>query len=296
MKQTQNSKGLLEPETISIPYIPERFTKVIKLHMVKNILAGKGTILTPLLLGLHGPSGDGKTFQCEHVLEQIEVRSFLISGGQLENPRAGEPAQLIRSTYRSASDCLDKGECVAAAMLINDFDTGVGNWGDLVQYTGNRQIIFSELMHLTDYPHLVEGRTTQRIPIIITGNDFTRLYEPMCRAGRMTSFEWKPTTEEKIGIIAQIFPELNREEQTSLVETFAEEPIAFFSHLRSTLIDEELYRQIQQHDIQNCLLSFSLNGKPPSLSPQLDLAGLLVTGQTLVASGKLSNHLSEWRD
>ncbi len=159
-------------------YIPERFRQAIELHIIKNMLAGRDSIQTPLLLGIHGPTGVGKTYQCECVLTEMGIASFLISGGQLESPNAGEPAQLIRTTYKRASDAMHNKECVQAVILINDFDTACGNWGELVQYTVNRQTIFSELMHLTDYPHSVEGRTVARIPIILTGNNFTRLYSP----------------------------------------------------------------------------------------------------------------------
>ncbi len=224
-------------------YVSDRFRRVIYLHVVKNLVT-QSIVRPPLLLGIHGPSGDGKTYQCEYILEEMGVKAFLLSGGQLESHDAGEPAKLVRSAYIAASRSIEKEECRAAIVLINDVDTGLGSWGQMVQYTVNRQTVFGELMHLVDYPQSVEGRATKRIPIIMTGNDFTKLYEPLVRAGRMTSFEWRPTFEEKAHIVSHIFPEISLTECSNLVKAFQPEPIAFFSQLRSTLLDEDLYQEI----------------------------------------------------
>lgn len=38
-----------------------------------------------------------------------------------------------------------------------------------------------------------------RVPIICTGNDFSTLYAPLIRDGRMEKFYWSPTREDRIG-------------------------------------------------------------------------------------------------
>jgi SpoVK/Ycf46/Vps4 family AAA+-type ATPase len=113
-------------------YIPERFWRAVVLHIAKNHMVS-GRIHSPLILGIHGPSGEGKTFQCEHILQEIGVKSFLISGGQLESHEAGEPARLVRTTYLRAGQSVAKRECDMAVVLINDIDTGLGSWGEMVQ-------------------------------------------------------------------------------------------------------------------------------------------------------------------
>jgi hypothetical protein len=116
-------------------------------------------------------------------------------------------------------------------------------------FSVNQLMVFGELMHLVDYPNSVEGKETLRIPIIITGNDFTRLYEPLVRAGRMTAFEWIPTRDERAEIVGAIFPELSPSECYRLIDEINEildreqpDKTAFasllLSHPRSTLLDE----------------------------------------------------------
>lgn len=278
--------------TKSIPFIPERFKKVIAIHLVKNFMVQK-VVNPPLILGIHGASGIGKTYQCELVLQEMKVKSFLISGGQLENEEAGKPGQIIREAYLDAGRSLQKKEANAAVVLINDIDTGVGDWGEMVQYTVNRQIVFGELMHLVDYPTRVKGYGTQRIPIIITGNDFSKLYEPLVRAGRMTAFKWEPTFEEKVEIVARIFPEIseNKNNCHKLVLEFNSQPVAFFSHLRDTLADEIVWQSISSVGIEH-VFEYMSNGQNPYVNLQVSYPLLIKAGHNLLQSGKLINHLS----
>jgi len=272
-------------------YVPPRFQKAIAVHVVKNIMV-LDSFRVPLVLGIHGPSGDGKTYQCEATLAEMDARSFLISGGQLENKNAGEPARLIRETYIEASRHMEKNAGVAV-VLINDIDTGVGGWGGLVQYTVNRQTVFGELMHLTDYPTSVAGEAVKRVPIIVTGNDFTKLYEPFVRAGRMTSFEWKPTSDERSEIVARIFPELTRDAVGQLlgqVDRKGQLPIAFYSHLRSTLLDDFIWQEIGKVGMRDAV-GYAVRGFRIKMEPLVRVDDIISTAKSLIRSGNLANHL-----
>lgn len=280
--------------------MPERFTKEVLVHIFKNLWSSQ-VPSAPLILGIHGPSGWGKTFQCEYVLKSIGVKAFLISGGQLESKDAGEPARFIRHMYRTAGTAVLEKETKLAVLLINDVDTGLGNWGDNVQKTINTQTVFGELMHITDYPTVVDNRETPRIPIILTGNDFTKLYAPLIRAGRMVSFEWTLKTDEKIAIIEKIFTELTHNECETLVNTLQsyssknghsnELNIAFFSHLRSALYDEFIWKIIKQHGIENVLEKSKNGDSAPKLNIDFTLPIILEKGKQLVTSSKYTNHL-----
>lgn len=284
-------------------YICERFNRVIALHMLKNMLV-KAEAQVPLLLGIHGPSGEGKTFQCENALRNMGVKRFLISGGQLDNSMNGDSAHIVRSTYIRASESLRGGECSLAVVLINDIDTGLGRSGDNVQYTANQLIIFGELMHLVDYPNSVEGKDTQRVPIIITGNDFTKLYEPLVRAGRMSAFEWIPSLDERVDLVGAIFPELTVEEIRRLILELTEKlhkellpgqsaiPIAFYAHLRSNLLDEDLWELVEQQGL-NKTFDQILRGYEPELAPGIVYERVVQKGLQLAQSGQLINHIKK---
>jgi len=272
-------------------FIPERFRQAVALHIIKNLMTQNSSSV-PLIMGIHGKSGDGKTFQCEKVIEEIGTKTFLISGGQLESHEAGEPAYLIRNAYLNAGECIQKGEAKSAVVIINDIDTGLGSWGEMVQYTVNRQTVFGELMHLVDYPESVNGRKAKRIPIILTGNDFTKLYEPLVRAGRMTSFEWTPTIDERTQIVAKIFPEVSIKEASQLVNKFPSQPISFFAHLRTSLMDFDLWEKVKKIGLAEVTNRIS-KGIEPAISPEVNLESLVNAGQLLLKSGQLINHLGK---
>lgn len=63
--------------------------------------------------------------------------------------------------------------------------------------TVNNQIVVGTLMNLSDNPTRVsigqdwrESDVTKRIPVIVTGNDFSTIYAPLIRDGRMEKFYW----------------------------------------------------------------------------------------------------------
>ena len=43
-----------------------------------------------------------------------------------------------------------------------------------------------------------------RIPIVVTGNDFSTLFAPLVRDGRMDKFYWKPGMEDLVPMLHQV--------------------------------------------------------------------------------------------
>jgi hypothetical protein len=270
-------------------HVPETFTRAIHLHLYRNLhpAPDRGA---PLILGVHGPSGEGKTYQCTSVLRDLGVRVVAVSGGLLESPDAGRPAEVLREAYVEASMLRSK-YAVPTAVLINDIDTAVGNWGPLVQTTVNRQIVLEELMNLADAPTEVEGRGVHRSPVILTGNDFTKLYAPLLRFGRMAMFTWKPGLAEKAPILAGMFPELTMAECTDLVRRFADQPIAFYAQLRPYLQEDAIWAYLKQAGTGQTLHDL-LSGRAPDVRDNLSLDRLLAAGKALLDRHRLVNHLA----
>ena len=256
--------------SINKVYIPQRFERVITLHIIKNKLLDKHpTLHPPLILGIDGLPGTGKTFLCQKVIEKLGYKEVLISGGELESKNAGEPAELIRERYLKANRILETKKYKGVAILFNDIETGIGNWGENTQYTVNRQTVFGELMHIVDYPNSVGGIETKRIPIILTGNDFSKLYEPLTRVGRFESFTWTPTLEETLETAYHILDFLDKNSVKSLVLALVAEykkngckviPLSFFTHFKTLLINDALWKLYLEHptilENQNIKLDF----------------------------------------
>lgn len=140
------------------------------------------------------------------------------------------------------------------------------------------------------------------MPIIITGNDFSKLYAPLVRAGRMSAFEWIPTPEERCAIVCTIFPELTQAECRQLIQELQETlkgelpeylevlPVAFYSHLRANLLDEDLWEEIEEHGLNRTVDTIIL-GKEPDLSMKINYERVFNKGLELARSGKIIGHL-----
>ncbi|KAH9289898.1 hypothetical protein KI387_034015 [Taxus chinensis] len=114
-----------------------------------------------------------------------------------------------RKRYREAADIIKKGKmCV---LFINDLDVGVGRMGGTTQYTVNNEMVNATLMNITDNPTNVQlpgmynKEDNPRVPIIVTGNDFSTLYAPLIHDSRMEKFYWALTRDDIIGVCKGIF-------------------------------------------------------------------------------------------
>jgi len=185
-------------------YVSPRFMDKVASHVAKNYLADQGALgnagrRVPLILGIWGPKGSGKTFQTELALKKLKAQPIIMSAGELESDKAGEPGRLLRERYRRAAE-LSKVRGVLSALVINDLDAGIGIFRE-TQRTVNNQIVGGTLMSICDAPNRVsvwgdswESETSGnlRVPIIVTGNDFSTLFAPLIRDGRMDKFYWDP--------------------------------------------------------------------------------------------------------
>lgn len=66
--------------------IADRFRDQIYSHLVGNYTP---VPRYPLILAIHGPAGQGKSFQCSSLLDEYGVRTLPISGSELESAVAG---------------------------------------------------------------------------------------------------------------------------------------------------------------------------------------------------------------
>jgi ribulose bisphosphate carboxylase small subunit len=282
-------------------YIAPRFLDKLAVHITKNFLNIPG-VRVPVILGIHGRKGEGKTFQCELVFEKMGIEVTLISGGELESPDAGDPARLIRLRYRETAELI-KVRGKMCVLMINDLDAGAGRFDEGTQYTVNTQLVNATLMNIADNPTDVQlpgsydSNPLRRVPIIVTGNDFSTLYAPLIRDGRMDKFYWEPDRDDKVGIVGGIFEAdgLSQREIEQFVDNFPHQSIDFFSALRSRIYDEQIRNFIHQVGFERVSLRVvNSTEKPPefknpdfSLSRLIEMGNFMVTEQKRVENSQL---------
>ncbi|XP_027331496.1 ribulose bisphosphate carboxylase/oxygenase activase, chloroplastic-like [Abrus precatorius] len=270
-------------------YIAPAFMDKLVVHITKNFMT-LPNIKVPLILGIWGGKGQGKSFQCELVFAKMGISPIMMSAGELESGNAGEPAKLIRQRYREAADIIKKGKM--CCLFINDLDAGAGRLGGTTQYTVNNQMVNATLMNIADNPTNVQlpgmynKEENPRVPIIVTGNDFSTLYAPLIRDGRMEKFYWAPTREDRIGVCKGIFRTDNvpDDDIVKLVDTFPGQSIDFFGALRARVYDDEVRKWISGVGVAMVgkKLVNSKEGPPTFDQPWMSLDKLLGYGNMLV--------------
>ncbi|XP_031488402.1 ribulose bisphosphate carboxylase/oxygenase activase, chloroplastic-like [Nymphaea colorata] len=270
-------------------YIAPAFMDKLIVHIAKNFMTLPG-IKVPLILGIWGGKGQGKSFQCELVFAKLGINPIMMSAGELESGDAGEPAKLIRQRYREAADIVRKGKM--CCLFINDLDAGAGRMGGTTQYTVNNQMVNATLMNIADNPTNVQlpgmynKQENPRVPIIVTGNDFSTLYAPLIRDGRMEKFYWAPTRDDRVGVCQGIFRADNvpNPDVVELVDTFPGQSIDFFGALRARVYDDEVRKWVSSIGVENIgkKLVNSKEGPPTFEKPAMTLEKLLEYGNMLV--------------
>ncbi|MBA0658712.1 hypothetical protein Goklo_010896 [Gossypium klotzschianum] len=315
----------------------------ITCHIVKNYLAHLLNVKIPLILGVWGGKGQGKTFQTELIFRAMGIEPVIMSAGELESDRAGEPGKLIRERYRTASQVVqnqhkhiqlsirpfdqESGEALSSeflfpspilsssvpdrdwngkakgkmsCLMINDIDAGLGRFGN-TQMTVNNQIVVGTLMNLSDNPTRVsigqdwrESDITNRVPIIVTGNDFSTIYAPLIRDGRMEKFYWQPTKEDIVNIVHRMYEKdgISKDEVVTIVETFPNQALDFYGALRSRTYDRSISKWIEDiggiENLGNKLLGRKKNEELPVYTPpQQTVEALLESGYSLLREQQL---------
>uniref|UniRef100_A0A803M2F5 Ribulose bisphosphate carboxylase/oxygenase activase, chloroplastic n=1 Tax=Chenopodium quinoa TaxID=63459 RepID=A0A803M2F5_CHEQI len=276
-------------------------------HIVKNFIAHHLNAKVPLILGIWGGKGQGKTFQTELIFRAMEVEPVIISAGELESEKAGEPGKLIRERYRTASQVVQN-QGKLSCLLVNDIDAGIGRFGD-TQVTVNNQIVSGTLMNLADNPTRVstgqkwrESDVTHRIPIIVTGNDFSTIYAPLIRDGRMEKFYWQPNHEDIVNIVHRMYEKdgISKDEVLSIVNTFPDQALDFYGALRSRTYDRSLLKWVDEcggvENLGTTLFKQRRGDKlPVFVPPEQNVEALLESGYSLVKEQQfvMQNKLSK---
>jgi ATPase family associated with various cellular activities (AAA) len=198
----------------------------------------------PIILGIFGRSGDGKSIQLSAALDRCSVEVIRLNAADLESGLAGEPGKHIARTYATASMAITKS--IPTALVVDDVDTTVGEW-EMNTGTVNHQQVLAELMHLADQPVDKVRNYPHRVPIFVTGNNLARLYPPLRRHGRMNTFAWRPEPQE-VRIVAEgiLAPVTDTQTLDSLVHEFSNEPLSFFAQIRQEIDYAESSRNLRK--------------------------------------------------
>ncbi|CAK9196901.1 unnamed protein product [Sphagnum troendelagicum] len=286
-------------------YIAPAF--MVMTHIAKNYLASQIDAKVPLILGVWGGKGQGKSFQTELIFKALDIEPIIMSAGEMESEWAGEPGKLIRDRYRAAHLVI-KNKGKMSCLMINDLDAGIGRFEN-TQMTVNNQMVVGTLMNLADNPTRVsigqdwrDDDIVNRVPIICTGNDFSKVWAPLIRDGRMDKFYWQPTREDLVNIIHQMYCKdgFTQDNIAFIVDTFPNQALDFYGALRSRTYDAHILKWVNENGGAE-KIGPKLIRRPkdepllPFIPPKQTMEDLIQAGHELVEEQKMvmSMKLSE---
>ncbi len=229
-------------------FIPVEFGERVLAHIAKNFVAHSCRINIPLILAIQGSQGDGKSSQVREICSRNGIYVYPISGSFLSGAHEKEAVEILAESYINAySIAKDTRDLVT--ILIDDFDLSVASTFDEREYTVNSQLLTGFLMNLADDPTKCGKENASRIPIIVTGNNFTSLYDPLARHGRMDFFTWFPTCDQKVEIVQHMYSSCIKDgslnKLSQLVRDFHDEPISFFDSLKNDYLNVIISKSIR---------------------------------------------------
>lgn len=289
-------------------FVSPRFDKRVKMHLLANFMQSP-LPGTPLILAIHGEPGTGKSYQLDSILLSEKVYYRTISSSDLESENANDPAKLVRRTYIEVADEVAQNGYAAGAVVINDIDTALGDWGALVQTTVNRQLVIGELQHISDYPSSASNRSNLRIPIFLTANDLTKIYGPLLRPGRTAIFHWRPDQEELVAMLSPLLPHLSRRDVLVFVTMVNSPAISMYVDIMRDAMNDRMSSLADDFSSNIARARFGeLDGiSPPSLRDlteafeRLTVEGALMSDYTTIRKVKVDLNtdihqdvLSDW--
>jgi len=184
---------------------------IIARHFVGNFLPWTKECV-PVILCITGPQGTGKTRTVRETLRRLDVHVEDLPASSCESKFAGIPAERLKAVYSKAAELqLKKGR--PTAVVLDDLDLAVGDFG--ATGTSNIHHLLSALMEIADRPTVVDGRRLDRVPMIVTCNDITKVYPVATRERRMRIVSWIPTREELLPVAIRMFDGFLSESQVS---------------------------------------------------------------------------------
>lgn len=251
-------------------YVPPVFFDTVMLHIIKNALKA---LDAPLMLAIQGPKGEGKSRMSREVCSQLGIIVVALPGASLSGIYEKEPLLILREAYLHAS-ALQKERRTLVALLIDDIDTSIASTYSERRYTVNTQLLNGALMYLCDDPYHIGEQETSRIPLIVTGNDFTSLHEPLTRHGRAQFLDWKPEPAVRTEIVRHMFRSYLSKTELAQIERLvnqfegtAAEPLAFYIAIRGHLYDHLILRDVRTRGaIDFSALDSLIKRQQPSLT------------------------------
>lgn len=269
--------------------IDQSFSDTLLTHIIGNY---DNSVQAPLFLAIQGDPGEGKTFQTLNICKKYHIKICYYSGAELSGNYEKDSIIELSEDYTRACNYYNDGEY--CAIIIDDFHLSPASTKNGVGTTINSQLLTGYLMNLCDK---AKSNQIERIPIILLGNTFKDVYEPLKRDGRMDFFHWEAPYELKKQIVESILRDyiwfFDRFRLENFVDKYKDQPVSFFTEIKNDIDKNHIkssLNQLQHEDIRTFILNRnSQKAKQISISKLFEFAEQRISNKTYSREG------AEWQ-
>ena len=266
--------------------IDRSFSDRVLTHIIGNY---DSNIQSPLFLAIQGNPGEGKTFQTLNICKKHQIKICYYSGAELSGNYEKDSIIELSEDYTRACNYYNDGEY--SVIIIDDFHLSPASTKNGVGTTINSQLLTGYLMNLCDK---AKSKQIESIPIILLGNTFKDVYDPLKRDGRMDFFHWETPYQLKRQIVENIFQEyisfIESRKLKGFVDKYKEQPISFFAEIKNDIdksYKKDSIEQFQHEDIKNLIYHCnSLTKRRISISKLFEFAEQRILGKVYQEEGE----------
>lgn len=246
--------------------VPKRFSEKVIHHVVSNYTTVQSICKPPLFLAIQGVPGEGKTTQAIAACAQRGIGVKYISSSELSGELEAASMKKLQKVYSITQKMRELGFIVC--ILLDDFHLGNSDNSSNNTRTVNADLLIAYMMNLAD------GDEKERVPIIMTGNDFSGTYNALLRDGRADIYHWAPSIDEKIQIVSRLLNStggsLSNEEIERFVSDYPNQNVAFFTQLVNDINCEKIDRIYDKYNDINCETIVQIQNEINRLSNKIE--------------------------
>ncbi len=228
-------------------YVFLQLERVIHRHLYRNCIPSLMESADRYLL-IAGETGSAKTAtSCDAAL-RFGWAVAILPAAELASEHEGGATTVLTGFFAAvvASSAATRLRHMA---IIDDMELSILGADDKMGRTINSPLLTGEFQRLADRPKAYRNYDGSIIPVIFTGNDFSRIRSSLLRNCRTMSYVHKLSLQDKVEFaFHQLRPRTREDLQLTekLVRTYRREPITFWAALASDLKASQLDRLIDQ--------------------------------------------------
>jgi len=205
-------------------------------HIVLRLVNNR-VYKSPTYLAIYGKAGEGKTSQTIASCLQKRITVVYCSSANFSGSKEGDAKQYFQKVYEKTESIR---KSTPVVLVLDDFHKSVVNTD--TSTTINTDLLTGYMMNIADQ--------NDSIPVILTANELSSVYQPLLRFGRADIFEWKFEQNEKLSVVNKILSDIAQQKAIiNFYSKYKSEPVSFFQQLKNRHIIDVIQNKVGSYAV-----------------------------------------------